>query len=177
MIPMSYVFILDDINKEQDLYNNIRLVQPQNPSWIGVYHKFEDINNNILDFLSSLNIKHNVVLSYENFDDLTICDKFIKNYPNSWNIINVVGQELLLDAQKKITEFTKSEQVLLIKAHSFNGMAFQTYCYKILNGNIINEEDLEINALSYESKLIRKYNGSNFIKNWEEVNEICGISA
>jgi hypothetical protein len=177
MIPISYVFVLNDINKEKTLYDNINLVKSQNPSWIGVYHRFEDINENILNFLSESNIKHNVILSYEDFDDLTVCDKFIKNYPNSWNVINVVGEELLLDAQKKITEFTKNGQALLIKAESFNGTAFQTYCYKILNGNIINEEDLQLNALSYEAKLTYKYNGSNFIKNWEQINEACSISS
>ena len=173
MIPMSYVFILNDINKENVLYDNIMRIMDHEPKWIGVFHSFSEINDKILNFLSKLEIKHNVVLSYSKIDDLSIVDKFIKNYPNSWNLMNVVGEELLLDAREKITFLTNNHSALLIKNSSINGMAFQTYVYKTLNGNLINEEDIGLEIYSYESKLIKKYNGQKFIKTWEEVDEIC----
>lgn len=174
---MNYIFVLRDFSNLNTLKQRVEQIKKYNPEWIGIIHNNKEHHFEIIDMMNSIgNYKFNIILETEEIIDFYKIDRFAKNIPKGWTVINVVEDVFNPDVydliDKAINEKLKSPIVVMDDKKSINNLCFFNYVYKKLQGSlpILDKEKDVIIYLSFPEK-VEIMVGSDAILTWEQIND------
>jgi hypothetical protein len=174
---VGYIFILKDRDKLNELKENILKVK--NCIWVGVYHPFEDLQKEIIEFTAK-SLDHsriNIVCNFSGVDgnDLYKLDKFEKNYINGWTIVNIVGEEF--DVEKlsnTLDSFVNNKMgrasIIYNKdSNSINELCFFNIYYKFYKGSH-SSLDTVLDKVIHQTVIEKALQeNSQLVKDWSDI--------
>ena len=173
--PMSYIFILKDFEKLNILAESLKKVKVLNPVWIGIIHTCTANHKEVIEEMNAVgNRIFNVIMQLNETADFDKIDAFYKNIPQGWTLINIVGEELRINALNEISEAInenlKTVAVVKNTNESINGLCFNNFFYRALHGSfpIIDEP----NQTMYYKNIIEKVQEAfpDGVYTWEDLN-------
>ena len=172
-IKMGYIFIIKDKDSIQTFKDNIELIKDKNPLWIGVLHSFNSLNNEICNILDTLQCKYNIVCQYTQDHDINKIDQFLPHMKAGWTLVNVVGEEFLVDAKNRLNYFINEQLgmagIIKNEGDSLNGFCFFNIFFKFHKGSKI-EYDQNENLYIYKSFEYKvKEKDENMVKLWGDI--------
>lgn len=172
-IKLGYIFIIKDKDSMQTFKDNIELIRDKNPLWIGVLHSFNSLNSEVCKILDTLKCKYNVICQYTKDYDINRIDDFLPYMKAGWTLVNIVGEELLVDAKDKLNYFINDQLgmagIIKNEGTSLNGFCFFNIFFKFYKGSKIEyspDEDVYIYK-NFEYKVKEKE--ENMVKLWGDI--------
>lgn len=174
-LRMGYIFILKDFDKLSILGESLRKVKPLNPTWIGIVHTCVANHKEVIEEMNAVGNKYfNVVMQLSQTQDFDKIDSFYKNIPQGWTLVNIVGEELKIDAkstiEKEVNDNLKAISAVKFSDDTVNGVCINNFFYRMLGGSfpIVDEENQTIFYKSILEKITEAH--PDGVYTWSELN-------